>query len=209
MNPNRIVIAIALMLSASVAGAQTAKPAWPERAVRRTIPLQPGIRRAYAAGTRDSSGSPGKNYWQQSVDYRISVAVDAPAGVLHGTEAVTLHNASPDTLTRIVLRLYQNYFKAETSRNDYVTDITDGTVIENLSVNGQPVSLTDPRRYQVNGTIATIILDSPIAPGANAAIDATWHFAVPRVDTLARGERGGGFGDYLYQIAQWYPQVAT
>jgi hypothetical protein len=170
--------------------------------------MQPGIRRAYAAGTRDSTGAPGKRYWQQSVDYRINATVDAPAGVLHGAETIALHNTTPDTLKHIVLRLYQNYFKAETSRNDYVTDITDGMVVERLSVAGKPVTLSDPKQYSVRGTVATITLDSPVAPGTSTTIEAAWHFAVPRVDTLERGERMGRFGDYLYQIAQWYPQVA-
>ena len=201
-------IAVPAVAQRAPATSATPRPAWPERAVRRDIPLQPGIRRAYAAGTRDSTGAPGKRYWQQSVDYRINATVDAPAGVLHGTETIALHNTTPDTLKHIVLRLYQNYFKAETSRNDYVTDITDGMVVERLSVAGRPVTLSDQKQYSVRGTVATITLDSPVAPGASTTIEAAWHFAVPRVDTLERGERMGRFGDYLYQIAQWYPQVA-
>jgi hypothetical protein len=31
---------------------------------------------------------------------------------------------------------------------------------------------------------------------------------VPNVDTTKRGERMGRFGNYLYQVAQWYPQIA-
>jgi hypothetical protein len=210
---NRFVIAFATVtFAAASAGAQRAiQPArstLPERAVRRDIPLQPGIRRAYAQGTRDSTGAPGRNYWQQSVDYRINATLDAPGGVLHGSETVTLHNTTPNTLDRIALRLYQNYFKATVQRNDYVTDITDGVVMEKLVVNGVAISLTDSARYNVNGTVAAVTPAAPIAPGATATIEAAWHFSVPRVDTLERGERMGRFGDYLYQIAQWYPQVA-
>jgi hypothetical protein len=213
MHTNRVVAAFIAVLSGSaVSGAQrviaTPRTAFPERAVRRDIPLQPGIRRAYAQGTRDSSGAPGPHYWQQSVDYRINATLDAPAGVLHGSETITLHNTTPNTLNTVVLRLYQNYFKATVQRNDYVTDITDGVVMERLSINGAPVSLTDEAHYKVNGTVAVVSPAAPIAPGANATIEATWHFAVPRVDTLERGERMGRFGDYLYQVAQWYPQVA-
>jgi hypothetical protein len=212
MNATRVVVATAILVAAVSAGAQrptqAASPAWPERAVRRDIPLQPGIKRAYAQGTRDSTGAPGKNYWQQSVDYRINATLDAPAGVLHGAETVTLHNTTPNTLDRIALRLYQNYFKATVQRNDYVTDITDGMVLEQLTVNGSPISLTDAAHYKANGTVALVTPSAPIAAGASATIEATWHFAVPRVDTLERGERMGRFGDYLYQVAQWYPQVA-
>lgn len=181
---------------------------WPERAIRHDLPLTPSIRRAYADGTRDSTGAPGRRYWQQRVDYRIDATLDAPSGILNGAETVTLHNASPDTLKQVVLRLYQNYFKAITERNDYVTDITDGIVIERLAVNGSSISLTDKTRYSVNSRIATITPAAPVLPGADVTIETAWHFSVPRVDTTARAERMGRFATYLYQIAQWYPQVA-
>ncbi len=207
-----VAAAVLLLLAGASAGAQrvssSSRPVWPDRAVRRDIPLQPGIKRAYAEGTRDSSGTPGRNYWQQSVDYRINATLDAPAGVLHGSEVVTLHNTTPNSLDRIVMRLYQNYFKPTVQRNDYVTDITDGVVLERLVVNGAAVPLDDPQHYSLNGTVASVKLAAPVAAGTNATIEATWHFTVPRVDTLERGERMGRFGDYLFQVAQWYPQVA-
>ncbi|MFN2603087.1 MAG: M1 family metallopeptidase, partial [Gemmatimonadaceae bacterium] len=115
---------------------------------------------------------------------------------------------SPDTLKRVVLRLYQNYFRPEVERDDYVTDITDGIIIEHLKVNGDSIPLNDNKRYAVNARIATLALPTPAAPGADVKIETAWHFAVPNVDTTARGERMGRFGHYLYQIAQWYPQVA-
>lgn len=177
--------------------------------MRRDLPLQPGIRRAYALGTRDSvTGAPGPRYFQQRVDYRIDATLDTATAVLHGSETITLHNTTPDTLSHIVLRLLQNYFRASESRNDYVTDITDGMVVERLVVNGTPIATTDTGRYDVTGTVATVTPASPILPGADATIEATWHFTVPNVDTTARGERMGRFGHYLFQVAQWYPQVA-
>ena len=206
--------ALALSIgTASIARAQRSVPAptvtpWPERAIRHDLPLTPSIRRAYAAGTRDSTGAPGRRYWQQRVDYRIDATLDAPSGMLNGAETITIHNTSPDTLKQVVIRLYQNYFKAVTERNDYVTDITDGIVIERLAVNGSSIALTDRTRYSVNSRIATITPLAPVLPGADVTIETAWHFVVPRVDTTARAERMGRFGTYLYQIAQWYPQVA-
>jgi hypothetical protein len=182
--------------------------ALPRRAVRLDLPLTPAIVKAYAAHTRDSSGAPGPRYWQQRVDYKIDATLDAPSAILHGAEHITLHNTSPDSLKQVVLRLYQNYFKAETERNDYVTDVTDGITIERLSINGAVISLTDPRSYRLNARLATVTLPSPAPPNTDIAIETAWHFTVPNVDTTRRGERMGRFGNYLYQIAQWYPQVA-
>ncbi|HEX2602522.1 MAG TPA: M1 family peptidase, partial [Gemmatimonadaceae bacterium] len=49
----------------------------PERAVRRTLPMQNMISRAFAEGTRDSSGRPGRNYWQVWTDYKINARLDS------------------------------------------------------------------------------------------------------------------------------------
>ena len=172
------------------------------------MPLTPSIRHAYAAGTRDSSGAPGAKYWQQRVDYRIDATLDAPSGILKGSETITLHNTTPDTLKHIALRLYQNYYKAPTARNDYVTDVTDGIVIERLSVNGTSVSLPEMKPLDPNPRVTTITPPAPVLPGADATIEVAWHFTVPNVDTTARAERMGRYGKSLYQVAQWYPQIA-
>ncbi len=181
---------------------------WPERAVRRDIPLGPQIRKAYARGTRDSTGAPGPRYFQQSVDYRIDATLDPATSQIRGTETITVHNTTPDTLSTIVIRLYQNYFTPTVSRNDYVTDITTGITIDRMSVNGAAISLTDAKAYRVTDRIGVVKPSHPVLPGANATIEASWHFTVPNVDTTARGERMGRWGNYLYQVAQWYPQVA-
>jgi hypothetical protein len=182
--------------------------AWPERAVRRDIPLGPQIRRAYARGTRDSTGAPGARYFQQTVDYTIDATIDPATNQIRGSETITLHNTTPDTLKTIVVRLYQNYFTPTVERTDYVTDITDGITIERLSVSGSSIALKDRKAYNVNDRLATVTPASPVMPGADVTIEAAWHFTVPNVDTTARGERMGRWGSYLYQIAQWYPQIA-
>jgi hypothetical protein len=180
----------------------------PERAVRRDLPVWPSLRRAYATGTRDSSGAPARGYWQQKVDYRIDASLDQKTNRLRGSETITLHNTTPDTLQTIVLRLYQNYFTPRAERNDYVTDLTDGMTIERLAVNGAAINLADSRQYSLRERIATIKPLSPILPGSTATIETAWRFTVPLVDSGVRGQRMGRYGSYLYQVAQWYPQVA-
>lgn len=201
--------AICLFAALATANAQSGAAAskWPDRAVRRDIPLGPQIRKAYARGTRDSTGAPGPHYFQQSVDYKIDATLDPSNSQLRGTETIVLHNTTPDTLTSIALRLYQNYFTAAVDRTDYVTDITDGITIERISVNGTPVVLNDKSTY-AKRRVAIIKPATPVMPGADVTIEAAWHFTVPNVDTTTRGERMGRFGNYLYQVAQWYPQVA-
>jgi hypothetical protein len=161
----------------------------PSRAVRLDLPRPPSILKSYANGPRDSSGAAGRRYWQQRVDYRIDATLDAEAAILRGSETITLHNTSPDTLKQVVLRLYQNYFRPEVERDDYVTDITDGITIERLKINGDSIPLKDNKRYALNARIATVALSTPAAPGADVKIETAWHFTVPNVDTTARGVR--------------------
>jgi hypothetical protein len=180
----------------------------PERAVRRDLPIWPALRAAYAAGTRDSSGAPGQRYWQQKVDYRIEASLDSATNQVRGSETITLHNTTPDTLDVLVLRLYQNYFTPRVERNDYITDVTDGMTIERLAINGTAINLADSKQYSLRERIATVKAPSPILPGATATIETAWRLTVPVVDSGVRGQRMGRYGSYLYQVAQWYPQVA-
>jgi hypothetical protein len=166
------------------------------------------MRKAYVMGTRDSSGAPGKRYWQQKVDYKIDASLDPQTNQVRGSETITLHNTTPDTLKTVVLRLYQNYFTPRVDRNDYVTDITDGVTVERLSVNSAAIDLRNNKQYDLNDRIAVITPASPILPGATATIETAWRFTVPLVDTTVRGQRMGRYGSYLYQVAQWYPQIA-
>lgn len=179
----------------------------PPRAVRQTLPLGPMIRRAFIAGTRDSTGRPGPNYWQQSVDYRIDADLDVATAILRGHETIALHNTSPDTLKTVVVRLFQNYYTPTVHRNDYVTDITSGMVIEHLAVNGTTIDTTG-KAWQVHGTIARLTPPAPILPGATATLEVAWHFTVPNVPRDQRAERMGRWDHELYQVAQWYPQIA-
>ncbi|HEX6536712.1 MAG TPA: M1 family metallopeptidase [Gemmatimonadaceae bacterium] len=206
--PLGLLLGAVLAVPVSLPAQRAASAGWPERAVRRDIPMGPMIRRAHAARTRDSTGAPGQHYWQQSVDYAIDATLDVATATLRGHERITLHNSSPDTLATIVLRLYQNYFRAEESRNDYVTDITDGMKVEHLAVNGAQIALGDSDAYTVDGTIATIHPPSAVLPGATATMEVDWSFEVPDVPQGTRGERMGRWGHELYQVAQWYPQVA-
>jgi hypothetical protein len=142
------------------------------------------------------------------VDYRLDATLDPATSLVTGRGTITLHNSSPDSLPQIVLRLYQNFFRARVERNDYVTDITDGVTVEQLSVNGVPIPVGDRTKFIVRETVATITPGFAIKAGATATIDIAWRFAVPAVDTTVRGQRMGRYGQYLYQVAQWYPQVA-
>src|SRR5690349_3511152 len=94
---------LTLSMSALTLLAQTTRRA-PVRAIRRDIPLTNMIRRAFAEGTRDSTGRPGRNYWQTWMDYTIAARLDPATSTLSGRETIKLHNASDSALSSIQMR---------------------------------------------------------------------------------------------------------
>src|SRR3982750_3965328 len=106
---HRISVAAGLLAVSAVAlSAQTVR--LPERAVRRDIPMTNAIRRAFAAGTRDSTGRPGRNYGQLRTDYTINARLDPATSRIAGRESIVIQNNTHDSLTSIVMRLDMNHF---------------------------------------------------------------------------------------------------
>jgi hypothetical protein len=57
---------------------------------------------------RTASGSPGRDYWQQNVDYKIKVELNDEDQTVVGSEKITYRNLSPDPLRYIWLQLDAN-----------------------------------------------------------------------------------------------------
>jgi hypothetical protein len=185
----------------------------PERAVRRDIPLTGMIQRAHAAGTRDSTGRPGPNYWRTRVDYRIDAVLDAAGSRITGTQSTVIHNNGREPLQSIVLRLDQNIFRPDAVRATPLPELTDGMRITRLTVDGRALDLGAPAAQGNDGvtgldqTVATITLARAVPAGGTATLEMDWHFRVTR--PAARGLRHGAWADSLVQAAQWYPRVAA
>jgi hypothetical protein len=60
---------------------------------------------------RRADGAPGRDYWQQRVDYTIRVTLDTSAKRISGTESIRYTNNSPDTLRFAWMQLDQNLFR--------------------------------------------------------------------------------------------------
>ena len=200
----------------------------PKRAVRRDIPLTNMIRRAFDAGTRDSTGRPGRNYWQLWMDYTINARFEPTTSMITGRETAVIHNQSDSAMRTIVMRLDQNFFAPNVVRAEEATEITEGMKLSKLTVNGEAVDLNPPSAGRggagggrgaaspavrlaavgLNTTSARIQLPNPIAAKGSATIEAEWSFRVPRAGNV-RSNRMGRWADTLYQVAQWYPRVAV
>jgi len=209
-----------LLMMATSAAAQTL----PERAVRRDIPITNSIRRAFAAGTRDSTGAPGRNYWQTKTDYTIEARLDPATATISGRGRIVLHNNSPDSLPTIVLRLNPNIFRGTSPRGSSVpAENTEGIIISRMTLNGVAVNLappprqfgpqgpqrpTEPQAFGLNTTMAQVVLPSAIRARSDATIDIEWSMKLPG------GPGGSGhrmtmrWADTLFQPTQWFPRVA-
>lgn len=196
----------------------------PERAIRRDIPLTNSIRRAFAAGTRDSTGRPGRKYWQLWMDYKIDVRLDPSTSTVSGRQTATIHNQSDSTIRSVAFRLEQNILGPTAARLSSPTETTDGIRFTRLVLNGQALNVNDSTRATIprssrrapalsrilhEKTLAHLQLPTPIPPRGTGTVEAEWSFQVPRVDANTRGDRGGRWADSLYQIAYWYPRVAV
>ena len=225
-----IALPAILAVAAAPSNAQTTTSATqsttgriPERPVRRDIPMTRMIQRAFAAGTRDSTGRPGRNYWQLWTDYKINASLDPATSIVTGRETVTIRNNSDSAMRSVVLRLDQNFFRPDVNaRLEPPSELTDGMQITRLVINGQAMEITDtlgmllpgstrrmpPLSAILKNTSARITLPTPIAAHSSGTLEADWHFRVPRADN-GRGSRMGRWADTLYQVAQWYPRVAV
>ncbi len=210
-----------LTLTTVPLAAQTQISRLPERSIRGTIPITNTIRRAFEAGTRDSTGRPGRNYWQIRTDYDLQVRIDEQTSVLHGRGTITLWNRSPDQLAALGFRFDPNIFRprALLASPWLPAETTDGMVITQLAIDGVAASLpaasgvpagmgatAGPRLNTTTLTFGTLSLSTPIPAGGKAVIAVEWHYKVP-------GGPGSGhrmtqrWGDSLYQPTQWYPRL--
>lgn len=60
---------------------------------------------------RNAAGEPGHMYWQQKVDYVISVSLDEDKRRLSASQTISYTNNSPDTLKYLWIQLDQNKFR--------------------------------------------------------------------------------------------------
>ncbi len=164
---------------------------------------------AYDKLTRQTDGRPGKMYWQNRAVYDIRVKVDVKNKIISGHETISYLNNSPDSLSKIVVRLYQDIFKKGANRNSIVnvnpSDINEGVRINDLRVTGESVNPANSSRINRSGTIMTVKLTKKLAPGEKAELQIGWEFDFP-VNTLIRM---GTIDSSSLFVGQWYPQIAV
>ncbi|MBL8228474.1 MAG: M1 family metallopeptidase [Bryobacterales bacterium] len=176
---------------------------------------------------RTASGAPGHRYWQQKVDYDISVELDDSQQKITGTEKITYRNNSPDTVHYLWLQLDQNIWSQNSMTMSTATAPTDltrmpfGTISRmkfapkfdgGYKIKSVRNAGNDSLRYTIQYTMMRVDLPSELPPGGTAVIHIDWEYNI-NPSKKVPGRTGGEFfekdGNWIYCIAQWFPRLAA
>ncbi|MFN5422430.1 MAG: M1 family metallopeptidase [bacterium] len=162
--------------------------------------------------------------WQQRVNYKMDVIVDAQNNRFNGKQRLEYWNNSPDTLKVLYYHLYWNAFqpgsmmdvrsielgkKIIRGRQDWdqrvkdrISKLKENEIgyqrIHNVKVNG--IS----QKNSIHETIMKIELSKPILPRSRALIELDFEAQVPV--QIRRSGRDNAEG-VRFSMAQWYPKL--
>ncbi len=174
---------------------------------------------------RTGSGAPGEKYWQQKVDYNISITLNDLNQSISGTEKITYHNNSPHTLKYLWIQLDQNMRnKDSNTMKTRATPLGDSIPAKFLSMgmekdfergfNIESITTTNGQalKYVINQTMMRIDLPQPIQVGGSYEFNIAWNYNIN--DRMSEGGRSGyeyfpKDDNYLYTIAQFFPRLAV
>jgi hypothetical protein len=162
------------------------------------------IKKAYKNKTRKMNGEVAEGYWQNRSDYQIKAELNPATRILTGEEVISYTNNSPDTLSFVVIRLYQDRYKKNNLRDEEIAieDMHDGVEIKKVVVDGQQY---DTQKLRRKGTNLYIPLPKKLAKNNKASIEINWAYQVPK----SSDGRTGIFGENNYFVAYWFPQMAV
>jgi hypothetical protein len=154
-------------------------------------------------------GKPGPDYWQNHAQYQIEAKFDPSDGRVSGKESIIYHNQSPDSLSRIVIKLLQDLYKEGNLRDFAVSsfNIHQGVEISNVMIAGKPVNLKNPREFSRSGTNLILNLDQHLMPGRQLQIELEWSLTLSKPAPESR--RTGAYDSVSWFVGYWYPQVAV
>ena len=160
------------------------------------------IKQAYKNKTRDLSGNPGVNYWQNKAVYHIKLKANPPSRTIYGSEEITYTNNSPDTLKTLNFKLYLNNHKPRAARLWQVAKdfTTSGVAIDKYTENGQDKTWDSSN----DGVDKRIKLVSVLAPHKSVKLHFDWHY-----DVSVQSGREGAIDATTFFIAYFYPRVAV
>ncbi|MEQ1904848.1 MAG: M1 family metallopeptidase [Pirellulaceae bacterium] len=177
---------------------------------------------------RAASGAPGKEYWQQNVDYKINVELDDEKRSIIGSELVTYRNQSPDPLRYIWLQLDANIHSPDSAAQTTTTVGEQGPGISLNSVKGvyarknfdgslkiksvQDAASGEPLKFTIVQTMMRVDLPRDLATDEKYAFKVDWQYAINNARVLG-GRSGYEYFEEdkncIYEMAQWFPRACA
>lgn len=173
--------------------------------------------------------SQSSGYWQQHVDYKMSVVMDVKTYQYKGTQQLVYTNNSNDTLRRVFYHLYNNAFQPGSEmdmRLQHIKD-PDGRMVTKVKVGDKEVKESRIAKLKPNEigylhvsdfkqdgvaaqakeveTILEVTLAKPILPGKSTTFTLNFDGQVPV--QIRRSGRNNSEGIEL-SMSQWYPKMA-
>ena len=158
-----------------------------------------------------------QNYWQQAVDYKMSVKVDVKNFTYVGKQQLTYTNNSPDVLNKVFYHLYFNAFQPGSEMAVRVKNAKDKNKrfdidldslkphqmgylkVSDLKQDGKKI------KSSLSETILEVQLASPLYPGDSTLLTLNFEGKVP--DLVRRAGKNSSEG-VKFSMAQWYPKMA-
>ncbi len=168
-----------------------------------TLPVPYNIKPTYSKGTRHSNGAPGKNYWQNTANYDISIKFDPATRLLSGSETIQYTNNSSDTLKEILFKLYPNLYKKGSPRSMKIADADagDGIIIEQLSINGEEQNVN---RLRIDATNMTVRI-KPLFAKQQLQFKIKFSYLLNKGSHIRTGQVDSG----AFFIAYFFPRIAV
>ena len=175
---------------------------------------------------RTASGAPGKDYYQQKVDYVMDIELDDKNKKIYGQEEITYTNNSPDDLSYLWIQLDQNIRKkdapalekngegaepilrVETFVNTFFKEPFDG----GFNIEWVKDASGIPLRYTVNMTMMRVDLLEPLKSGDQFKFSIKWWYNINNhIENRARSgyEYFPKDDNRAYVIAQFFPRLAV
>lgn len=170
-----------------------------------SLPFPRNFEKSYEKGMRNWDGMPGVNYWQNHSAYKIKVALDPKNRKIEGSEEVTYHNESPDSLKLIRIKLIHDLYKKGGQRAQDINpdDITDGVEIKQLEVNGIAVEKEAQRRHD---TYLDVRLKQSIPPKSSVKLNIAWSYIMPSDEDASRE---CVCDPTTFFVSYFYPEIAV
>jgi len=161
------------------------------------------IQATYKKETRSVDGRPGKNYWQNTADYKINVSFSPDTRLVSGKLDITYVNNSPDTLKQIWFKLYPNLYQKGSPRESKISpeDITDGLIIDSFWINNKSIAV---KNLLINATNMTLSRQA-VTHGQATHFKISYHYSLNKGSHIRTGEVEPN-ADF---VAYFFPRIAV